>query len=310
MSAPVATIVVPSYGRKRQLRTCLDALVRQSFAEPWEVVVVDDGSPDPLAPLAAEFTGRLHLRVIRQDNAGPAAARNRAVHEARGEFVALTDDDCLPDPDWLTKLVQAVRERPGALVGGTTVNGYRQEVLASTSQLIIDMVYEHFNADPEHAYLLTSNNMLCSRERFLELGGFDGSFPRAGAEDREFCDRWRMTGWPIVWRPEARVEHRHSQTLRQFVDLHYRYGRGARIYHAVRSRRGSGTMRDDMGFHRSLLRRVGSRLADEGSTVRRAQVVASLVLWQVANAAGFAAEACHQALRGRGTSRQGRPRSG
>jgi len=310
MSGPVATIIVPSYGRKRQLRTCLDTLVRQSFAEPWDVVVVDDGSPEPLAPLAAEFTGRLSLRVIRQDNAGPAAARNRAVQEARGEFVALTDDDCLPDPDWLTKLVQAVRERPGALVGGTTVNGCRQEVLASTSQLIIDMVYEHFNADLENAYLLTSNNMLCSRERFLELGGFDRSFPRAGAEDREFCDRWRMTGWPIVWRPEARIEHRHSQTLRQFVDLHYRYGRGARIYHGVRSRRGSGTMRDDMAFHRRLVHRIGTRLANEGSTVRQAQVVASLILWQVANAAGFAAEACHQGLRGRGTARLSRSRGG
>jgi hypothetical protein len=61
----------------------------------------------------------------------------------------------------------------------------------------------------------------------LELGGFDESFPRAGAEERDFCDRRRMGGWPIVWRPEAPIEHRHGQWFRQFVDLYVRYGRGA-----------------------------------------------------------------------------------
>jgi GT2 family glycosyltransferase len=310
MSARVASVVVPSYGRQSQLRSCLRALATQSFAEPWEVVVVDDGSLTPHASLAIEFTGRLDLRVIRQDNAGPAVARNRGVREAAGEFVAFTDDDCLPDADWLKKLVQAARERPGALVGGTTVNGVCDELFASTSQLIIDMVYEHFNANPENAYLLTSNNMLCSRERFLEVGGFDRSFPRAGAEDREFCDRWRMTGWPIVWRPEARVEHWHSQTLWQFVDLHYRYGRGAHNYHAIRSRRRSGSMRVDMGFHRSLLRRVGKRLTGGMTTLRQSQTIASLVLWQVANAAGFAAEACSKGLRASGLSRGDRSRGG
>ena len=291
MSGCVVTVVVPSYGRPRQLRACLDALVGQSLAEPWETVVVDDGSPQPVVGLADEFAGRLDLRVIRQDNAGPAAARNRGVREARGEFVAFTDDDCLPEPAWLETLVRTARGRPGALVGGTTVNGVRGDLFASTSQLIVDMVYDHFNADPDNAYFLTSNNMLCTRERFLSLGGFDRAFPRAGAEDREFCDRWRMAGWPIMWRPDARIEHRHSQSLRQFVDLHFRYGRGARLYQVVRRGRGSGTMREDMGFHRSLVRRVGARLADEGGLARRAQMLAALALWQAANAAGFAAEA-------------------
>ncbi len=290
MSGLVASVVVPTYDRPRRLRECLESLARQTLAAPWEVLVIDDGTPDAQAVAAAVGTGRPGWRVIRQDNAGPAAARNRGVREARGEFIAFTDDDCLPEPAWLETLVQAARARPDALVGGTTVNGLEDELFASTSQLIVDMVYEHFNSDPDDAYFLTSNNMLCQRERFQAMGGFDAAFPRAGAEDREFCDRWRMAGWPIVWRPEARIEHRHSQTLRQFVGLHLRYGRGAKIYHAMRHQRGSGTMQKDLGFHRSLLRRVAARLADQGGICRRAQVVAALVIWQVANAAGFATE--------------------
>jgi GT2 family glycosyltransferase len=186
------------------------------------------------------------------------------VREARGEFIAFTDDDCLPEPALLETLLRAARDRPNALVGGTTVNGLTGDFFASTSQLIVDLVYEHFNADPDDGYFLTSNNVLCSRERFLELGGFDESFPRAGAEDRDFCDRWRMRGWPIVWRPEARVEHRHGQSFRQFVDLYVRYGRGAYRYQAIRKKRGSGTMREDLGFHRTLPRRVWRRRGHEG----------------------------------------------
>lgn len=296
MTAFAATVVVPTYRRPGQVKACLEALTAQTLREPWEVVVVDDGSPEPVAGIAERFTSQLDLRVIRQDNAGPAAARNRGVREARGTFIAFTDDDCQPEHDWLATLVGAVRERPDALVGGTTINGLPHELFASTSQLIVDLVYEHFNADPDSAYFFASNNMLCGREAFLEMGGFDATFPRAGAEDRDFCDRWRMAGRPLVWRPAARVEHRHSQTLLKFLNLHMRYGRGAHMYQAKRRCRGSGTMREDLGFHSTLPRRVWARLRDHGSPLMRGGVLAALVAWQAANAAGFALEACTAAV--------------
>lgn len=291
MRLPLVTVAIPTFRRPEKLLACLEALARQTFREPWEVVAVDDGSPQPIAPAIAGRTHGLDVRILRQDNAGPAAARNRAVEEARGTFIAFTDDDCLPEPAWLETLVQAAREREGSLVGGTTVNGLPDDLFATTSQLIVDLVYEHFNADPERSYFFASNNMLCERARFLEIGGFDRSFPRAGAEDREFCDRWRLRGWPLLWRPAARVEHRHPQTLRGFIDLHVRYGRGAYLYQAKRRERGSGTMREDLGFHRSLARLARAHLSRLPDASRRVQVLGALGIWQVANAAGFATEA-------------------
>lgn len=289
--AMAVTVVVPTYRRPQRLRACLEALAAQRLEDPWEVVIVDDGSPEPPSPSVTSLVDAHGWRLIRQANAGPAAARNRAAHLAKGTFIAFTDDDCLPEPDWLEALLRAARERPRALVGGTTVNGLPGDLFASTSQLIVDLVYEHFNADPDDGYFLASNNFLCSRERFLEVGGFDDSFPRAGAEDRDFCDRWRMRGWPIVWRPEARVEHRHGQSFRQFVDLHVRYGRGASLYRTLRSGRGSGTMSEDFAFHRTLPRRVWRHLRREGTFGRRIATLAALGVWQAANAAGFLFEA-------------------
>lgn len=292
MRSQLVSVVVPTYCRPQKVRECLLALVGQSLSEPWEVILVDDGSPTPVVDsLGNVITDNLALKVIRQENAGPAVARNAGVRHARGEFVAFTDDDCLPTPNWLETLVQAGRENPEALVGGTTFNGIPQELFASTSQLIIDMVYQHSNVDPENAYFLASNNFLCQRNKFLTIGGFDKSFRRAGAEDRDLCDRWRAAGGPLVWRPAARVEHRHSQSLRSFAHLHFRYGRGAHVYQRKRRERGSGTMKEDLGFHRSLPTRLACVLEGQPAFRSQLSLLAAMLLWQGANAAGFAFEA-------------------
>ena len=292
MTTPLVSIVIPTYARPERLRQCLSALAAQTMpADAFEVVVVDDGSPQPVEVSAASGASAPAIRVIRQQNAGPSAARNRGVQEARGELVALTDDDCLPRPDWLEALVAAHRQCPDALVGGLTVNGLLDDVFATTSQLIIDLVYEHFNADAASAYFLASNNVLCSRAAYAHLGGFDATFPRAGAEDRDFCDRWRASGRPLRLVPAAMLEHRHGQNLRQFLGLHFRYGRGAYLYQAKRRQRGSGTMAADMDFHTSLLHRLPRRLRQHRGLGRKAQIISAILLWQVTNACGFFYEA-------------------
>jgi len=293
MNTPAVTVVIPTFGRLQRLVECLEALRCQEFAEPWEIVVVDDGSPEPVQPLLSGRVEGLPIRVIRQPNAGPAEARNRGAAEARGAVIAFTDDDCRPEPGWLDALVDAVRERGDSLVGGTTFNGLPGNFFAMMNQFILDLVYDHFNTDPDAACFVASNNIACSRARYLELGGFAAAFSVPGAEDRDFCDRWRVRGWPIIVRSAARVEHRHGQTLRQFVNLYIRYGRGAYLYQMRRRTRRSGTMRDDIGFHISLFRRVHARLRNVPFLLTRVKMVTALVLWQLANALGFALEAAH-----------------
>ncbi|MFM8283686.1 MAG: glycosyltransferase family 2 protein [Planctomycetaceae bacterium] len=280
------SVIIPTFNRPRGLEACLDALAEQTvLSGSFDVVVVDDGSETPLALDPGRWAAKFDLTLLRQHNTGPAAARNRGVAESCGELLAFTDDDCLPAPTWLEKLVAAVREHPEALVGGSTVNGLKDDLFAETSQLIVEMVYQHFNRDPADAYFLASNNMGCHRKAFLAVGGFDRRF-RAAAEDREFCDRWRMAGRRLWWIRDAVIEHRHAQSLRSFTQLHLRYGQGAYHYQRLRKSRGSGSMREDLGFHGSLPRSVWGALSDR-SPGRRLQLVSTLMLWQVANALGF-----------------------
>ena len=300
MTPPLVSIVIPTYARPERLRECLAALARQTLpADTFEIVVVDDGSPQPVVPPADTAAAGPAIRGIRQPHAGPSAARNRGVAEARGELIAFTDDDCLPTPDWLELLVTAHRQSPDTLVGGITFNGLTDDVFATTSQMIIDLVYDHFNTDESSAYFLTSNNILCSRAAYSDLGGFDTSFPRAGAEDRDFCDRWRASGRLLQLVPAARIEHRHAQNLQQFLGLHYRYGRGAYLYQAKRRLRGSGTMSHDINFHRRLLSRLPGHLQKHQGLVRKAQIATAILLWQAANASGFFHQATSETFRGK-----------
>lgn len=293
---PAVSVVIPTCNRPDSIRNCLAALSRQSPAPgAFEVIVVDDGSSRPLELDPGEWAYSFDLRVIRQENRGPAAARNRGVAESRCEILVFTDDDCIPIPDWLEHLVAPLNEYPDALVGGATFNGLKHDLCAETSQIILDMVYDHFNRGPKGAYFLASNNFACRRDAYLTSGGFDADFFVA-SEDRDFCDRWRMLNRPLLWAPDALVEHRHAQTLWKFVSLHYRYGRGAYLYQVKRRERNSGTMQDDLGFHRSIIRQISRKLFGY-SVSARVSIAGLLIVWQIANAVGFFRQAITNTIR-------------
>jgi GT2 family glycosyltransferase len=296
MAAPLISVVIPTYRRHQPLKRCLAALQRQTVEHAlFEVLVVDDGSPEPVEGLLVDAPFQeLQIRVFRQTNAGPAAARNRGAREARGALLAFTDDDCQPRPDWLSLLIEGAGHHPGSLIGGSTRNGLDVDLYATTSQLINDIVYEHFNSKPGGATFFASNNMLLPRDDFLRIGGFDEAFPRAGGEDRDFCDRWLAAGLKLHWQPEAVIEHFHAQSLQRFVNLHFRYGQGAWSFQSGREQRGTGSLRDDIGFHRLLPGRIQRRLGRPPGYRRSLQIAAVLLLWQMAYAAGYLREAARR----------------
>jgi glycosyltransferase involved in cell wall biosynthesis len=118
---PSATVIIPAYNAARTLGATLEGLARQDFEGKFEVIVVDDGSSDGTAAIAQ--AADLRPRLLRQDQLGPGAARNRGAREARSDILAFTDSDCVPTEGWLrcgidalekAHLVQgAVRPDPG-----------------------------------------------------------------------------------------------------------------------------------------------------------------------------------------------------
>jgi GT2 family glycosyltransferase len=285
------SVVVPTKDRPAQLANCVEALGRLDYPrEQLEVIVVDDGGRHDLEPVCASAPPGLSVSLVRREPGGAAAARNTGAGTATGELLAFTDDDCLPERGWLRELTAALARAPGAGCGGRTLNALPANPYAEASAYIQELVYAHYNANPDAARFFASNNLAVPRDAFHELGGFDAErFPRA-SEDRDFCDRWLAAGRSLVYAPGAVVGHARDLDLSGFARQHVAYGRGAARFHRARAARDSGRMRDDMSFHlnRSLWRRTLA-LRPAG---KAAQMVALLALWQVANSAGYALEWC------------------
>jgi glycosyltransferase involved in cell wall biosynthesis len=189
------SVVVPTYNRAGLLARCLAALRSQTLpAETFEVIVVDDGSSDGTGELLARETSPAwNLRVVRQDNRGPSAARNSGVAAARAPIIAFTDDDCLPDPRWLERIVRNFRERPELVgLGGRTIT--IPEELTPLSHWVED----------DLPYSFPSCNLACSREALQQVGGFDERlYPN---EDWDITFALQGVG-PMHYDPEMIVIH-------------------------------------------------------------------------------------------------------
>ena len=282
---PFFSIVIPSYSRPDRLLSCLQAVERLNYPrDRYEVIVVDDGSPESLQHVVDRLGNRELVQFVRQAHAGPATARNTGAARARGEFVVFTDDDCAPAPDWLRCLAGRFASSPHAMLGGRTNNALRTQICASASQLLIDFLYAWYNAEPDQARFFTSNNMALPAEAFRQIGGFDVRFPLAAAEDRDLCERWFREGRPMIYVSEACVHHAHSLTLRDFWRQHWNYGRGAYYFQQARARRGQSRIRfEPVSFYSRLLWFPMSR----GYGWRALQLASLLWISQVANAMGF-----------------------
>lgn len=209
MSTAMVSVVVPAYNAADTIAACVAALCRQTYGGPYEVIVVDDGSTDDTAALAA----RAGAAVIRRPRGRPAAARNAGSHAARGEIVCFTDADCVPRPDWL---MQIVAPFAGAdIIGCKGSYATRQrEVVARFVQLEYEDKYDYLRPQATIDFIDT---YACAyrRDVLLAEGGFDERFDYL--EDQELSFRLAARGHRMVFREAAVVEHRHSATLPAYL---------------------------------------------------------------------------------------------
>jgi glycosyltransferase involved in cell wall biosynthesis len=274
-SEPFLSVIVPTYARPQQLATCLCALSQQNYPrERFEVIVVNDGGTTLKSHLDA-FLDRLNIKYIAQRHAGPANARNTGAEWAQGMFLVFTDDDCMPNSDWLQKLALRFAQTPTQIIGGLTLNALESNAYSTVSQAIIDIAYSYYNAVPSQARFFASNNLAIPAAGFRELGGFDTSFETS--EDRNLCDRWLHCGYRMTYAAEAIVAHAHPLTLAGFCVQHFNYGRGAFRFHQFRAASGAGRLLPDWQFHLLVLRRFFAV----------PHLLPIWAMWHVANTAGF-----------------------
>jgi GT2 family glycosyltransferase len=288
---PRVSVVIPAYGRPASLSVALEALCAQTLPRSeFEVIVSDDGSTEPLAPTVAPFSQRIAVRVVRGPNAGPAAARNRGARHARAAILAFIDDDCIPAPDWLERIVARARRSPGHLIGGAMMNTLVHDRYARATQLVMSGVYEYYRRFSTGQRFFSTTNLSAPADRFWVIGGFAEEFGHVAGEDYDFCSRWQLAGFPSVSAPETIVGHAHGHTFGSFWRQHFGYGRGLlRVRQLAARRRGKrGVQLEAPTFYAELLTYP---LRDRSSSApRRLANVGLVLLSQVATVAGAARE--------------------
>jgi GT2 family glycosyltransferase len=269
---PAVTVAVPTRARPDALARCLDALAAQTIADELEVLVVCDGD-DYESAVARVVAGFPQARLLRQAQAGPGAARNRAEAAAAAPVVCCTDDDCEPRPDWAERLADAIGRGADVAVG-RTMNAEPESALATASQLVVTHLEER-SARAGQVYGAASN--FGARIEVLQEVPFDTRYAFAGG-DRDWCARVVKAGFRLVCEPAAVVLHRQRLSVGSFWRQHVAYGRGA-----YRFRSASRPLRlERPGFYGSLVLRAASA---------GPRVALCVLLAQTATAVGFAREA-------------------
>jgi glycosyltransferase involved in cell wall biosynthesis len=267
---PFVSVIVPVYNDEERLPLCLEALEHQTYPPGrYEVVVVDNASPRPVAPLLARFD---HAIAEYEARPGSYAARNRGIAAARGEVLAFTDADCLPSEGWLAAGVDALRCSDASLAGGPI------EVFpARPSQPNPVELYEMlcaFTAEENVGAGFTSTANLFTRRSVMdEIGMFDASLKSWG--DVLWTSRAVNAGYRIAFCRGANVRHPARRTLRalrlryaRFAGGHFDRARGSRA-ELVRERlRTAYMLRPPIRVARRIASAAGTRsLADKVSVI-------------------------------------------
>lgn len=284
-SPPDISVIIPTNRRPEILAPCLRALLQQDFAkERFEVLVLNDGGKHDLSALATTLSrDGLRVRIITVPQGGPGPARNRGAELAQGALLVFTDDDCLPEPGWLSAFSLANAAHPEALLGGPVSNLLTHRPASEASQVLVSFLYDWYNQNPLDARFFTSNNIAARRESFQRHGGFDTRFTLSAGEDRDLCARWREQGGQLVFVPHARIGHAHDLSIRKFWLQHFKYGRGAAMYWTARPGSGAAIRVEPFRFYSQLLRYPLTH-TPWPRAIRSAGLIA---LSQIANAVGF-----------------------
>jgi glycosyltransferase involved in cell wall biosynthesis len=226
---PSVTVIVPIYNGEADVPALVEGLLGQDYpADRVEYLLVDNGSsdrtPDLLQAAAANAASQgINLRALTYSAIQSSyAARNAGIVVATGEILAFTDDDCHPEPGWLTALVQPFSNSSVGLVAGAIEALPSQNWLERYADRQGTLSQRNTLNHPFLPYGQTAN--LAIRAEILGTVGLFRPHLTTGG-DADLC--WRIqqaTDQQLVYAAEAVVYHRHRDSLKDLRSQWYRYG--------------------------------------------------------------------------------------
>lgn len=245
MTHPSVSVIVPAYNAQDTIFGVIGKILSQPYEGEWELIIVDDGSTDR-TPEKVQAHSR--ARYIRQDNAGPASARNRGASAARGEILLFTDSDCYPCAAWIKRMVSGfTSEKIGVVSGSYDIANPG----APLSRAIhAEILYRHRHLMPEFPRVFGSYNFAVRRDVFERAGGFNENYRHASGEDNDLSYKILSAGYRIRFLQDALVAHVHQEDIRKYLKEQFRHGFWRMKIYADHPRMSGG---DDYTFWKDMI---------------------------------------------------------
>ncbi len=234
-ASPDLSIVICTRNRAGQLRGTLDSLLAMKTNRAWEAILVDNASTDGTAEVIRKIgEAEPRIRYFREERIGLGAARDRGWREARGNLIALTDDDCYVAEDYVDAVVSAFQGRPDVGVLGGRI------LLFDPADARITIDERDYAVEiPSHSFVVAGAikgaNLAFRREALQAIGGFD---PELGAgtpfpcEDIDAAAAVLWAGFKGRYDPRPLVLHHHRRRAHDVPRLRAGYDRGRGAYYA------------------------------------------------------------------------------
>jgi len=229
------SLIVCTRDRCQKLVRSLESVRQISFERPWELVIVDNGSTDDTAGVVQEFIRRNSIQAVYlfEPKAGKSAGLNTALKVAQGQILAFTDDDCYPEPDFLTRVWSAFDDPSVGYIGGRVMLHDPVDYPMTINESMTPRTF------PAGSFVcagcVQGANMAFRRRVLLDIGGFDPVFgPGAmfpAAEEIEAVSRASAMGWKGEYRPEVVVRHHHGRNAADAAALWKWYAIGIGAFH-------------------------------------------------------------------------------
>ena len=216
--SPEISVIIPCKGHASELRDCLEGLSRMTVYVPYEIIVVDSASDPDVAAVVREYKG---VKMVRSEyGLSPGPARNLGVSQARGDFLAFIDADCIPATDWLQNAYDSLLEGM-QMVGGSILDAMPDQYIS-----VIDNLLQFAELPPgrprNRVEVLPACNLAIRREAFEEVNGFPDSLL---IQDSLFTERvashWSENCWFV---PEMVVAHRGRNSFNGLYQHHKEFG--------------------------------------------------------------------------------------
>lgn len=224
VSIIIATMATPA--RLEVLDLALDSMMELDYPD-FEICIANDGG-ESLNPLLEKYGGRgIILNQVEGCWGNSGGARNAAMKLATKEWLAITDDDCLVDPYWLTNLFGYLNPSEPYMISGKTIDAGNW--YSNIGQIWGDYLMEYYKGR-----FIATNNMGLPRWLALEIGGMRDFFY---SEDRDFAYRLHEYGAEYVFQENAVVRHLKGSGNMGFKDTmiqFYQYGIGSWVYRSYK----------------------------------------------------------------------------